>query len=63
MRELYTDDLDEFAKDVAYRVQKDFEYKYYTDVREFVQKNNIKNLCLSGGCSMNILNNTYLKKN
>tara|TARA_R100000353_G_scaffold74982_1_gene57087 strand:- start:267 stop:1811 length:1545 start_codon:yes stop_codon:yes gene_type:complete len=62
VRELYTDDLDEFAKDVAYRVQKDFEYKYYTDVREFVQKNNIKNLCLSGGCSMNILNNTYLKK-
>ena len=51
---------DEYSKDVAWRIQKDFEEKTLFDIKQFIKKAPCKDLIITGGCAQNIFANTRL---
>ena len=59
-RKLTTGEYDDYSKDVAWRIQKDFEEKAIHDIKKFIEKFPCKNLIITGGCAQNIFTNTRL---
>tara|TARA_R100001443_G_scaffold18578_2_gene29557 strand:+ start:6526 stop:8112 length:1587 start_codon:yes stop_codon:yes gene_type:complete len=53
---------DDYSKDIAWRVQKDFEEKALYDIKKFIKQFPCKNLIITGGCAQNIFTNTRLFK-
>jgi len=57
------DDVSQFYKDIASSTQKIYEEILFKIVNDLYEKNNNKNLCISGGCGMNsVANGNLLKK-
>ena len=50
------------AKDLAYLTQNALEYVIYNRINQALQKHPTNNIVISGGCSLNVVNNYKLKK-
>lgn len=54
---------DTIYSNLAYQVQKQTQEEVLHLVKKYVEKTNIKNVCLSGGYALNVVTNEYLIKN
>ncbi len=61
-RELKKDDYSFYA-DYSYQVQKQTQEVVLNLVKKYVDKTNIKNVCITGGYGLNVVTNSYLVKN
>lgn len=59
-KELTLNEDDQYSKDIAWRIQKDFEEKAVFDMKEFIKQHPCNNLIVTGGCAQNIFTNTRL---
>ena len=60
-RELKKDDYSFYA-DYSYQVQKQTQEVVLDLVKKYVDKTNIKNVCITGGYGLNVITNSYLVK-
>ena len=61
-QKLTLDKEDTYSKNIAWRVQKDFEEKTLFDIKKFISQHPCENLVITGGCAQNIFSNTRLLK-
>ena len=59
-KELTLNKDDPYSRDIAWRVQKDFEEKAIFDMKEFIKSHPCDDLIVTGGCAQNIFTNTRL---
>ena len=53
---------DKMYADYAFQVQKQTQEQVYNLVKKYVDKTNIKNVCVTGGYGLNVVSNGYLTK-
>ena len=61
-QKLTLDKNDSYSKNIAWRVQKDFEEKTLFDIKNFISEHPCENLVITGGCAQNIFSNSRLSK-